>query len=177
MRTVPEDRRIALAALCVTAVVGVAAPLITWRAALSGQDRAAQDARHQADLTELRSVLDGSLEALDRLQIAVQFEMVAWERRMSAARYQAKHLASDRAYSAWLRERDRLTIRLGQNDELVHLYGRAGGETFAASLFMDGHRFGLRANSVRFGSLVNAGVRAKTAFEAVATTRFGTPPF
>jgi hypothetical protein len=172
-----EDRRIALAALCVTAVIGVAAPLITWRAALGGQDRAAQDARHQADLTELRSVLDGGLAALDKLERSVGLEMVAWEQRTRIARYRTRHLATDHAYTAWLREADRLTIRLGPHDQLVRLYGHAGGEAFAASLLMYGHAFGPRATSVQLGSLVNAGVRAKAGFENVATTRFGARPF
>jgi hypothetical protein len=175
---VPEDRHIALAALFVAAAVGVAGPLITWRAALSGQSQAAQDARHQADLSELRSVLDGSLEALDKLELAVQLEMVAWEQRVRTDQYRGKHLASDRAYSAWLRERDRLVIRLGRNDELVRLYGLAGGEAFGASLFIYGHRYGPRVTtSSRFGSLVNAGVKAKAGFEAMASARFGARPF
>jgi hypothetical protein len=161
----------------VTAVVGVAAPLITWQAALGGENRAASDTRHQADLLELRTVLDGGLEALDKLELAVQLEMVAWEERVSAPKYRAKHLASDHGYSGWLRARDRLLVLLGPNDELVRLYGTAGAGAFAGSLYMYGHQYGPRANSRHVGGLVNAGVRAKAQFETMAAARFGARPY
>jgi hypothetical protein len=171
-----ENRRITFAALCVTAVVGVAGPLITWRAAVSGQNQAAQNARGQEDLSELRSVLDGSLEALDRLEFAVQLEMVAWERKGRSVAYRAKHIATDRAYITWQRARDRLEIRLGQKDKLVELYVRAGAEAFAGSLFMDGHHVASYANTARFASLVNTGVDAKHRFVAATSARFGSHP-
>jgi hypothetical protein len=162
---VPETPRIALAAIAVTGLVGVAAPLITWQAARSGERASASTARQLADLAELRSVLDSAIFRLDRLQLSVQLEMVTWESGAPTSRHRAKHLATDRAYTAFLEQDDRLILRIGET-KVARLYRAAGGGFFGGSLIMYGANFPSRVKAFA-KEFDDAGV-AKLRFEAAA---------
>ena len=63
-----EDRRIALAALAVTAVVGVGAPIGTVIVTNEHDTNRLRAEQAQADRTELRGVLDSSATRLDLLE-------------------------------------------------------------------------------------------------------------
>lgn len=61
-----QDRSVALAAIVVTGIVGVAGPLITWRATRDAQAQAAHEQLMREDRAELRAVLDRAAIALER---------------------------------------------------------------------------------------------------------------
>jgi hypothetical protein len=63
-----EDRRIALAALAVTAVVGVGAPIGTVMVTSEHDSNRLRAEQAQADRTELRGVLDSAATRLDVLE-------------------------------------------------------------------------------------------------------------
>lgn len=63
----PQDKRIALAALAVTAIVGVGAPFATVLATNAHDDHRFRAEQVQSDRAELRSVLDEAAAALDLL--------------------------------------------------------------------------------------------------------------
>jgi hypothetical protein len=170
-----ERNGLALAAIAVTGVVGVAGPLITWRAGIAGQQAASRDERSGADRTELRSVLDAALTDLDNLGTTVGREVVAWEAPgISRATYEARHLATDKAYAQFGIDLDRLAIRLGNGSALWRTYNSAGGQTFAGSLYMYGHRAS-QSTINRMVRLLNEGVAAERRFRdealRVAATR------
>ena len=61
LRLRSRELRIALAAVIGTVVIGLAGPIITWRASATGQQAATRQQRAADDLAELRSVFDKSL--------------------------------------------------------------------------------------------------------------------
>jgi hypothetical protein len=159
-----------LAAIAVTGLVGVAAPLITWQAARSGEQASASSARQLADLAELRSVLDSAIFRLDRLKLSVQLEMVAWENGAPTTRYRARHLATDRVYTAFLEQDDRLILRIGET-KVASLYRTAGASFFGSSLIMYGAHYPHHVKT--FVKETNDAGVAKLQFEAAARQLVG----
>jgi hypothetical protein len=113
-----DDRRVALAALAVTAVVGVASPLIAWLSSRDLQKQAALTTRQQSDLSELRFVLDTALTDLNAVEARAQEKRLVWldwtraETDEEHVRQAQKDL--DRALARARAAGDRVRIRLGQ---------------------------------------------------------------
>ena len=74
----PEDRRLALAAVIVTGAVGLGAPVFSMIAAREVQEDALQANRSQSDLAELRGVFDVTAAQVPQLQVAAQAVGDAW---------------------------------------------------------------------------------------------------
>lgn len=105
-----EDRRVALAALAVTAVVGVAAPLGTILATNSHDSRRLRMEQAQTDRMELRAVLDRAASSLDvagrRLGVAL-----TQRRRLTLAQFVPLQAQLDDVTQA----HNRVAIRLGRH--------------------------------------------------------------
>jgi hypothetical protein len=167
------DRRIALAAVIVSGVIGVTGPLITWRAAISGQKASSRDERARDDLADLRAVLDASLRDLNRLRTVLGPEMVAWEYQRPRRIYLARHLMTSKTYAQAQSNTDRLAIRVGTENQLWQTYNTAVGNAHAASLYMYGNQFG-EAHTQEFVRLANKSNRAEIRFRAEALEAAGT---
>jgi hypothetical protein len=157
-----EDRRIALAAVLITGVVGIVGAVATWRAAVSSQQASSRDERARADLVEFRAVLDQAFQRLDTLEVKVQLEMVAWETR-SHATYLSRHLGSDEAYADAVAAADRLGVRLGFKARGYILYRSAISGIFGASSWMYNHTFD--GDTVKGLGAYNKGRDAVTRFD------------
>lgn len=169
----PRARRLALAAIAATCVVGVTGPFITWQAASSGQETASKDQRIRDDLVELRNVLGTSLRDLDHLRTVMGPELVAWENRAPRRIHMARHLSSDKAYAKAKADADRIAILVGQQHRLWRTYNRAVGESFGASLFTYRHKYA-RLNGIRYAQLSNKGNAAEIQFRGEALRVVGT---
>jgi hypothetical protein len=107
------DKRIALTAVVVSGVIGVAAPLSSYFT----QVRATDAARQQNDLDELRALLDQALEDLTVLQARAFDKRRAWQRDPDAVDHQVRvdeaHSALRKAFEQTQADVDRIRIRLG----------------------------------------------------------------
>jgi hypothetical protein len=113
-----DDRLIAIVAVMVSGVVGVAGPFIAWRATVGST----HDARVLADRTELRSVLDQSTADVRSLQDRTAAAFTLWipdgERPRSAAgRRSFLAAVADTQHVVGVVQQDlaRLRIRLGNS--------------------------------------------------------------
>jgi|GEM_PF-4306464 hypothetical protein len=131
------DRRIAIAAVVVTGIVGVAAPLITWQAGASAHREAAAAERQRTDRVELRAVLDEALVALTSFQSSVLSASTTWwslERTASGLTV-LPEASLERPLEAFESARggsERIRIRLGPRHEAAQLHSRATGDLFQA---------------------------------------------
>jgi hypothetical protein len=137
---------VALLAVLMTGAVGYAGVVSTREAARSSERssevteiRAAHSAREQADVLELRMVLDKAVLDLGRLGEAVQAEQKTWNNyilavhyhQASAARriereYSPLHSRSTAASENWSYDLARIDVRLGRRHPLTALYTDAG---------------------------------------------------
>jgi hypothetical protein len=146
---VADDKRIAVVAILVTGVVGVAAPVITWRAGVSGQRAASRDARVRDDLAELRARLDHALANFIDVRNGVELELQSFsipylnrltdaEARSQEGIYVRRHNAAVKAWRTAAADGVRLRIRLG-NDRTYRAYATALSAYRGASLYMVTH--------------------------------------
>ena len=108
-----EDRRITLAALAVTAIVGVGAPIGTVLATNEHDRNRLRAEQAQADRVELRAVLDDaatSLYTVMAMFIAEQSHLLAYQSHAKGFENQ-----SERKIDQLYRQYTRLAIRLGQS--------------------------------------------------------------
>jgi hypothetical protein len=129
------DRRVAAAAVAVALAVGVVGPIVTYRAALSGQRAASADERRRLDLADLRELLDTALGDLDALQRAEQAEASAWFRGapVGVDAVTPQHRAVNDAYRRTGDDANRIAIRLGQHNTIWTEYNQASSGYYGAS--------------------------------------------
>lgn len=137
---------VALLAVLVTGAVGYAGVVSTREAGRSSERsaeaveiRATHSAREQADVLELRTVLDKALLDLHRLGEAVQAEQMTWNNHLLAVHlyhqantarstereYRPQHSRSTAAAESSYFDLSRLDVRLGSRHPLTELYGEA----------------------------------------------------
>jgi hypothetical protein len=137
---------VAVLAVLVTGAVGYAGVVSTREAASSSERsaeaieiRATRSAREQADVTELRTVLDKALLDLQRLGEAVQAEQITWNNHLLAVHlyhqantarrteraYRPQHSRSTAAVESSDYDLSRLDVRLGSRHPLTELYSAA----------------------------------------------------
>jgi hypothetical protein len=154
---------VAVLAVLVTGAVGYAGVVSTREAARSSERaaeaieiRAAHSAREQADVTELRTVLDKALLDLQRLGEAVQAEQLTWNNHLLAVHlyhqansahrtereYRPQHSRSTAAVESSDYDLSRLDVRLGSRHPLTELYTEAinmlSGESREMAICLDG---------------------------------------
>jgi hypothetical protein len=134
----PEDHKLALAAVVVTGIVGVTGPLITWRATRDAQQTAGRIEEVQADRAEIRRVLDRAIGDLLKANRAGSFylqwsasdplgsprQQMGWSPSdVRGRRFPGDQL--DEAITAARRSDVRLRIRLGDRSPVVSAYSQA----------------------------------------------------
>jgi hypothetical protein len=134
--------RLTLLTVTVSAIVGLGSAFLAYKSnqdvqdhAATAQERAARDTRVQADLIELRSVLDGALADLAVTRASVQAKSDAWLDGDDAA----VERAGDALRTSLVRTRAnaaRLRIRLGRKGPYT-LYWFAYHEYIEAGRCMD----------------------------------------
>jgi hypothetical protein len=119
-----EDVRVALAALAVTGIVGVAGPLITWQATRDVGELSARAELVRGDREDLRRVLDTATTRLLAAQGPYAGIGLRWER--------ATRPLPERAYAAYRRRVEdavesatQLQIRLGTRSAAFKPYADA----------------------------------------------------
>jgi hypothetical protein len=140
---VAEDKRIALAALAVTAVVGVGAPVGTLIASNAHDSSRLHDEQIRADRVAIRRVLEDAAAALyigsGRFDDALHVPLILANRRSSTLQFERlpnrrlKPIATE--LTRQTQELSRLTIRLGREHpatmamiEAVHVAAALYGE-------------------------------------------------
>ena len=142
-----DDRRITLAALVVSGVIGVASPLIAWRASLDSQRTAAESAetlqrasaaeeRARTDVAELRAILDRALVDLNNLQVQASRKNLRWRNPSNSDEVvdEAQAALTDAFFKARADDA-RLLIRVGTGtlydsyNDAIYIYGRVGKVT------------------------------------------------
>jgi hypothetical protein len=118
---VAEDRRLAMAAVIMSGIVGFGAPVLSMLAARSIQNAAFRNERVQADRTELRSVLDRAAVEVTSFQVTTQDAASSWYYRTRARYRDAQRLR--RGVFELRRNYYRLRLRLGAKDPAVRSYG------------------------------------------------------
>jgi hypothetical protein len=145
---------VALLAVLVTGAVGYAGVVSTReaaqfseRSAEATEIRAARSAREQADVLELRRVVDKAALDLGRLVEAVRIEQETWHNYFMAVHYyhdpnaarrfereyRRLHSRSTTASANWSYDAPRLDVRLGRQHPLTAFYIDAGGILAALS--------------------------------------------
>jgi hypothetical protein len=127
-RGLAEDRSVALAAVVVAGIVGVAGPLITWQATQQSQDRAADAEQRRADRADLLKVLDEATSNLASASDRSSPLAVSWanghriprrEQRLLAAKVRAVRFSDAQ-----------LQLRLGSTSSVFRAYHRAERDLF-----------------------------------------------
>lgn len=119
-----SNQRIALAAVLVTGVVGVAGPLITWQATKDTQEAAASAELVRSDRADLRDVLDHSASNLDRARVrAVELSGSWFHATKPLPRQQLNHLSDLLTTTDFNLEQ--LHIRLGSESPAYRAYSSA----------------------------------------------------
>ena len=103
-----EDRRIALAALAVTAIIGVTSPLI---ASMHDSSRLRSE-QAQADRTELRGVLDRAASSLDQARVRFHESWAAMRLGRSVS-FESRASDFNRQLTVLGQSYNRVAIRLG----------------------------------------------------------------
>jgi hypothetical protein len=119
----PEGRSIAVAAVVVSGVVGVTAPVVTWLSTRSAQRNQAHTQLVREDRAELRSVLDNAAVALTRAVAAASRDEDDW--RLSGhdgltAPFELSKPLNDVRFGI-----ERLSVRLGRDAPVVRASQRA----------------------------------------------------
>jgi hypothetical protein len=135
------DRRIALAAVIVTGIVGVTAPVIAWQAGASAQREALRGERQRTDLVELRAVLDEGLVALMSFQSSVLAASTTWwnVERVAVNSTPLPRSSLERPFEVLEAARggtERIRIRLGPRSKIALLHASTVGDFFAALQLM-----------------------------------------
>jgi hypothetical protein len=119
-----DDRSVALAAVVVTGIVGVAAPLITWRATRDVGELSARAELVRGDREDLRQVLDNATTRLLAAQGPYIGIGLRWKR--------ATRPRPERVYAAYRRRVEEVQesamqvgIRLGVSSAAFKPYGDA----------------------------------------------------
>jgi hypothetical protein len=115
-----EGRSIALAAVVVSGVVGVTAPVVTWLSTRSAQRSQAHSQLVREDRAELRSVLDSAAVALTGAVTAASRDEDAW--RLAGAGGLKRPLQLGRRLDEVRFGLERLSVRLGSDATVVRAY-------------------------------------------------------
>jgi hypothetical protein len=119
---VAEDRRVALAAVVVTGVIGVSGPLITWAATRDAQEASARAELVRAERADARAVLDRAAITLERAIREAQRAARVWDTGHVVDHFDTRF---GRSVNALLHDAQRLRIRLGRHPAVTH-YINAG---------------------------------------------------
>jgi hypothetical protein len=126
----------------VTGIIGVAAPVITWRASVDSQRAGSHAERERADLAELRAILDRSLVDLDKLRRKEETSYTSWHKELIRRPPRAARLARFEALRVAIRrvqvDTDRVTLRLGIG-RISHLMEASMADAINIDLFLYRH--------------------------------------
>ena len=120
----PEHRGVALAAIIVAGVVGVAGPLITWRATRDTQQSAAAAEVVRGDRADLRRILDKAAFNLERAAHTASGITLPWEHATEPLSFSTLHPLVVRTNAVEF-STDQLRIRLGPGHPVLKPYADA----------------------------------------------------